>query len=408
MISVTGKLLEVKEIFKEIIISPEKVFEMLDVNMKDVAERALSELLKVELTSYLGREKYQRSDGEINYRNGSYRRSYAVKGAGIVDLEIPRDRNGDFKSSLIKRYERRDSRINQDVALLFLSGLSTRGIHLISKRLLGTKISATEVSNVSKELLHGIDAWRLKPLHDFKIKHMFIDGVNFHMRVNRKVEKIPVLVVIGVTNENKKMFLGLQVGDKDSAPTWREVFKDIKARGLDPNYVQLGVMDGLPGLMTVFREEFGNAKVQRCQVHVSRNVICKVPHSAKGEVVDGLRSIFYATSKKVATERYNNFVSKYNNLYPSAVKCLSNVIDECLTFYSFPQEEWNSLRTTNAIERVNKEFKRRTKPMEVMAGEASTYRILGFVCLKMESTWKTYPYRKANPDKALEVFTQLC
>lgn len=408
MISVTGKSLEVKEVFKEIMLSPEKMFEMLEVNMKDVAERTLSELLKVELTSYLGRDKYQRLKGEVNYRNGSYRRSYAVKGAGIVDLEIPRDRDGDFRSNIVRRYERRDSRINQDAALLFLSGLSTRGINLISKRLLGTKISAGEVSNVAKELLRGIDAWRLKPLHDLKIKHMFMDGVNFHMRVKRKVEKIPVLVVIGVTETNRKMFLGLQVGDKDSASTWREVFKDMKTRGLDPNYVQLGVMDGLPGLMTVFKEEFTNAKVQRCQVHVSRNVLCKVPCAAKGEVVDSLRNIFYASSKKAALDKYNEFVTKYNNLYPSAVKCLSNVIDECLTFYSFSEEEWNSLRTTNGIERVNKEFKRRTKPMEVMAGEASTYRILGFVCLKMESTWKTFPYRRTNPDKALEVFTQLC
>ena len=408
MISVTGKSLEVKEVFKEIMMSPEKMFEMLDVNMKDVVEKTLGELLKVELTSYLGRDKYQRTKGEVNYRNGSYRRSYAVKGAGIVDLEIPRDRDGDFKSNIVRRYERRDSRINQDAALLFLSGLSTRGLQLISKRLLGTKISAGEVSNVAKELLRGIDAWRLKPLHDLKIKHMFIDGVNFHMRVKRKVEKIPVLVIIGVTEEGRKLFLGLQVGDKDSSSTWREVFKDIKARGLNPNHVQLGIMDGLPGLMTVFKEEFANAKVQRCQVHVSRNVLCKVPCAAKGEVVDSLRNIFYAPSKKASMDKYNEFVAKYNNVYPSAVKCLSNVIDECLTFYSFSEEEWNSLRTTNGIERVNKEFKRRTKPMEVMAGEASTYRILGFVCLKMESTWKTFPYRKANPDKALEVFTQLC
>jgi putative transposase len=391
-------------------ISPEKMFEMLDVNMKEVVERTLSELLKSELTAYLGREKYVRSDADsdVNYRNGSYRRSYAVKGAGNVELEIPRDRDGSFKSNLVKRYERRDSRINQDAAVLFLSGLSTRGLQLISKRLLGTKISAGEVSNVAKDLLSGIDAWRLKPLHDYKIKYMCIDGVYFHTRVNHKVEKVPILVVIGVTEDNRKLFLGLQQGDKDSASTWREVFKDLKTRGLDPNYVQLGIMDGLPGLMTVFKEEFTNAKIQRCQVHVSRNVLCKVPHSAKGEVVDSLRNIFYAASKKVAVERYNRFVDKYNSLYPSAVKCLSNVVDECLTFYTFPEEEWKSLRTTNGIERVNKEFKRRTKPMEILAGEASTYRILGFVCLKMESNWKTFPYKNPNADKALEVFTQLC
>jgi putative transposase len=245
-----------------------------------------------------------------------------------------------------------------------------------------------------------------RPLHDFKIKYMYIDGVNFHMRVNRKVEIIPMLVVIGVTSENRKIFLTIQRGDKESASTWREVFKDLKGRGLNKNYVSLGIMDGLPGLETVFKDEFPSAKVQRCQVHVARNVLSKVSRGEKKRVADSMRNIFYASSKKKAEKEYLSFVEKYEKTFPSAVKCLTNSINSCLTFYAFPDDEWISLRTTNVIERVNKEFKRRTKPMEILAGENSAYRLLCFVALKMELGWRSVPLKRNNLP-ALNVFTQL-
>ena len=143
----------------------------------------------------------------------------------------------------------------------------------MSKSILGRKISHGEVSNVNKELMTGIDTWRCRSLSELPMKYMYIDGVNFHMRVENKIELLPMLVVIGVGLDNRKTFLAIQRGDKESAPTWRQVFKDLKERGLDSSKVQLGIMDGLPGLMSVFKEEFSSAKVQRCQVHVSRKFV---------------------------------------------------------------------------------------------------------------------------------------
>lgn len=200
-----------------------------------------------------------------------------------------------------------------------------------------------------------------------------------------------MLVVIGVIQDNQKVFLTLQRGDKESATTWREIFKDMIRRGLDASVVELGIMDGLSGLMTVFREEFPKAKVQRCQVHVSRNVLCKVPKKLKQEVTDHLRNVFYAGNRTKALDNFETFSLKYRNEIPSAVDCLSKVIHECLTFYSFPQEHWISIRTTNLIERVNKEFKRRTKSMEILAGEKSAHRLLSFIALKTEMKWKSSP-----------------
>ena len=146
----------------------------------------------------------------------------------------------------------------------------------------------------------------------------------------------------------------------------------------------------------MFCEEFTNAKVQRCIVHVMRNVITKAPKTMRQEVTDSLRNIFYAMDRKTATERYDDFVKKYDALISSAVALLKRSIRSCLTFYDFPGEEWVSLRTTNIVERVNKEFKRRTNSMEILAGESSAYVILCFVAHKMEANWRSAPFGKSN------------
>jgi putative transposase len=409
LVKAEASIPESQAIFQEVLSNPGKVFEMMRFDFKSIAELTLSNLLKEELTHFLGRQKYAHQDlASSNYRNGYYERAYTAKNIGEVKIKVPRDRKGEFSSKIIEKYDRYEPAIATDVCLMFLSGLSTRGIELISKSLLGRKISHGEVSNINKELMTGIDAWRCRSLSELPMKYMYIDGVNFHMRVERKIEILPMLVVIGVGLDNRKTFLAIQQGDKDSATTWRQVFKDLKKRGLDSSQVKLGIMDGLPGLMTVFKEEFTSAKVQRCQVHVSRNVVCKVPKAQKKAVVDHLRNIFYAESKSKAMDFYATFKEKFEVSIPSAVKCLENVINECLTYHSFPKEDWISLRTTNTIERVNKEFKRRTKPMEILAGEESAYRLLCFVALKMELGWRSCPIGKdIGPLFEANKFTQL-
>jgi len=398
-----------KSIFKEVMEEPGKMFDLLRVDIRSACEQAVSELIKAELTLFMGREKYQRlSSGEkeeCNYRNGFYERTYTAQSIGTLTFKVSRDRLGKFNSQMISKYDRYEKKLEKDMALMFLSGLSTRGISLISRNLIGRKISASEVSNANKELCTGIETWRVRPLHEFKIKYMFVDGVHFDMRVGDSIEKVPMLIVIGVTESNRRMFLCIQQGDKDSASTWREIFKDLKNRGLEYARVRLGVMDGLPGLEKVFKEEFPNAEIQRCQVHVARNVITKVPHKMKMEVADRLRDIFYATGKKKAMEHYERFLQDYEEIIPSAVRSLRNSIASCLTFYSFPEEEWPSLRTTNAIERVNKEFKRRTKPMEILAGEKSAYRLLCFIALKMELHWQKSTFGKKKQN-VIKEFTQ--
>jgi putative transposase len=329
-----------------------------------------------------------------------------MKGIGEIIVRIPRDREGKFHTQVIPRGKQYEDRIVEDLSAMYLTGISTRTLSLLSRRLIGRSISPTEVSNANKELTESVEKWRTRDLSHERIKYMYVDGVIFRMRIGGTIENVPVLVAIGVTHEGAKLVLGLQSGDKESAAAWREFFRDLKLRGLDVSLVKLGVMDGLPGLEKVFAEEFAHARVQRCQVHVARNVLAKVTRAQKREVADDMRSIFYASTRPKAEAFYKEFHQKWNPIFPSAVKCLENSLDSCLTFFSFPEEEWISLRTTNVIERLNKEFKRRTKPMEIVAGEHACYRLLAFIALKMELSWRTTKVGKVRPNLPLYKLTQ--
>ena len=386
---------EVRSYINEIVKAPGKIFDVVRYNVQESVGKYLSYLMESELTFYLGRERYERP-GSINYRNGGYSRRFTLKGIGEIELNVPRDRAGKFKTSIIPKSKQYEDRIREDLSLIFLSGVSTRTLSLITTRLVGRKLSHAEVSKANQSLTEGIEKWRNRDLSQERIKYLFLDGVIFNMRIDGKIEKVPVLAAIGVTGTNHKLVLGLQSGDKESASCWREFIKDLKKRGLDGSNVVLGIMDGLPGLEKVFKEEFPHSKTQRCQVHVAKNVLAKVTRKHKKIVADDMRSIFYASSKEKASQFYEDFKNKWEKEFPSAVKSMKNSIDSCLTFFSFPEEQWISLRTTNIIERLNKEFKRRTKPMEIVAGENACYRLLAFISLKMELHWRSNPVGKVN------------
>lgn len=385
---------EVMDIINGIHEEQQNLFEMIRENVQETVGQYLSILMDNELSHFLGRDRYVRCHENTNHRNGSYHRKFTLKGIGKVDLKVPRDRNGLFSSEVIPRSKQYEDVLREDLSVMFLAGISTRTLSMMSERLIGRRLSAGEISNVSKELTAAVEAWRERDLSTEPIKYLYIDGTNFSMRIDGSVEKVPVLAVIGVTTAGYRTVLGLQAGDKESATNWRELFKDLKRRGLDVGTIVLGIMDGLPALERVFKEEFPKAKTQRCQVHVARNVLAKVPQKLKKQIGDEVRSMFYVSSKAKALEFFEQFKVTWEQEIPSAVKCLESSLESCLTYLQFPEDEWLCLRTTNVIERVNKEFKRRTKPMEILAGERSCYMLLAFVCLKMEVHWRSKPIGK--------------
>lgn len=403
MLQLSVNLPELRDMAKKIPqMGTSGVMDLMNLDVKSFATDFINGLMDCEFELFLGRDKYERVSGvevsERHLRNGHYQRTFAVKGLGRLNVKVPRDRQGNYQTKVLEPYKRNEASIEEDVAVLYLLGQSTRSLALISERLLGTKISAGKVSECSGRLIESVEKWRSRPITE-NFKYLYLDGTNFSMRIDKKIVKVCVLVVIGVDEKGIKQVLALQSGDKESAGTWRQLFKDLKARGLDRKKIKLGIMDGLSGLEKVFSEEFPGAKIQRCQVHVARNVITKVPHSLKEKVADEMRSIFYASSEEKAREFFREFKLHYEKEIPSAVKCLEVSLDSTLCFFAFPEEEWLALRTTNPIERLNKEFKRRTKSMEIVAGESSCYNLLAVISLKMEVYWKRHPitFQKSLP-----------
>ena len=375
----------------------------------------VSKLVEIEFNNHMNRDKYERvkvKTDKPNYRNGSYRRKLFLKSIGESELTIPRDRSSTFKSDIVPKFQRNEQAIKEDLSLMYLTGISTRSLSMLSKRLIGKSISPQEVTNANKELREAVEKWRMRDLSPYNVKYMYIDGVNFPMRIENRIQLVPVLVAIGVDEFGYKFVLSFQSGDKECASSWREFFKDLKQRGLQSSFVTLGIMDGLPALEKTFKEEFINAKVQRCQVHLSKNILSKVTRKEKGHIADDLRSIFYASTKEKALKFYEDFTNKYTRDFPSAVKTLQRSLQSALTFFDFPIEDWISIKTTNVIERLNKEFKRRTKSMEILAGESSCYNLLAFISLKMESYWATNPIGRFTSNlpslKRFYEFTQNC
>jgi len=196
---------EAMELINEIRKQPNDLFEMIRADVKESVGLYMTELMDAELTDFLGRKRYERKAGKSNHRNGSYHRNYTLKGVGNVAVRIPRDRNGDFETRVIPRSKQYEDALREDLCVMFLSGVSTRTLSLISEKLIGRKICATEVSNASKQLAEAVEAWRQRDLSVEPIKYLYIDGTLFSMRIAGSIEKVPVLVVIGITETGGSM-----------------------------------------------------------------------------------------------------------------------------------------------------------------------------------------------------------
>lgn len=310
---------------------------------------------------------------------------------------MPVDRKRDFKSVVIPSREQIDPRLKEDLAVLHLAGISNRVLAMISKRVLGVEVSTDTVTKSLSSVEDKALAWLERPLEK-KYWALFIDGTNFKMQRRQSTEKEPALVVLGIDSSNRMSILAMQPGHKDSAECWTEVFKDLVVRGLNPQSVQIGIMDGLPGLETAFRESFVNAKTARCWVHSLRNAMAKTPERLRIAFKKLAHQIMYARSENDAREAFKSLKIAMGSDADRAVRCLEKDLGSLLVHYSFDQKFWRTLRTTNPIERVNKELKRRTKSMETV-GERTLNVVLAFVAMRLEYHWQRVPVDSAHLEK---------
>ena len=228
--------------------------------------------------------------------------------------------------------------------------------------------------------------WLTRPI-DKRFWALYIDGTNFKIQRRSSTEREPSLVVLGLGEDNYRSVLAIEPGTKDNVDAWRAVFGELKKRGLDPKFVRIGIMDGLPGLETLFCEEFPNAVTARCWVHSLRNALAKTPARLRDPFKLLAHKVMYAQSENDAREAFMALKEGMGNDAERAVHCLAKDLDSLLAHYRFDKRFWRALKTTNAIERVNKEFKRRTKSMGSL-GESSLSVIVAFVALRLEMGWQ--------------------
>ena len=350
--------------------------------IKKSSQKFLETLMAVEFSAFLGQEEQS-----SNKRNGYKEKTYALKGVGSIKLRVPQDRLSKFESSVIPKNEVIDPRLKEDFAVLSLAGISTRSLGMISRRILGLEVSKDTIAASYGLIEESAMKWLERPLEG-KYWALYIDGTNFKIQRRGSTEKEPMLVVMGIGEDDHRSILAIEPGSKDNADCWRTVFKSLKSRGLDTEAVKIGIMDGLPGLEKAFQEEFPKAVTARCWVHSKRNAVNKCPARVREAFKMMVSDVMYADSHQDAKDAFSVLKSRMGEDGKRAVYCLEKDLDSLLVHYTFGRRYWRALKTTNPIERVNKEFKRRAKTMEGL-GEKSLRCILVFTALKLEMGWKS-------------------
>lgn len=387
---------ELKEAVASLEHGRKKFFELLTQELRGVASNAINQILSSEMTVFLGKTS------EIgNKRNGYHTREYAFKGLGGVTLRMPLDRHRRFESAVIPKGEQIDPRLKEDMAVLHLAGISTRDLEMMSKRLLGVEVSRQTVSNSLGEIQGKAVDWLTRPLTG-RYWALYVDGTNFKIQRRGSTEKEPSLVVLGIDEFNRKSILAIEPGTKDNVDAWAAVFGELIKRGLKSDDVRIGIMDGLPGLETLFKSTFPKSVTARCWVHSLRNALAKTPARLRDAFKLMAHKVMYAASEDQARLAFRALKEAMGADAERAVHCLEKDLDSLIVHFRFEKRFWIALKTTNPIERINKEFKKRSRSMGTL-GELTLECLLAFTALRLEMGWKQVSVDSAGLAKAFEV-----
>lgn len=377
----------------ELIGKVEKKKHSLKQHLLERMKTWINSLLEGERDEFLGRGRHVGLDeAHDDYRNGYRPRRINFFGLGDLELKVPRDRKGEFQSQWLPERKGQDPELEAFLAEAFLAGLSTRDLARISEKHLGHRYDSKQISRIVGRATTELEAWRRRSLQGQRYKFLYVDGANFLVRIDGHVNRQSFCAVLGVSEENERFeVLALEMGDRERADLWASLFTDLAERGLNLEAVELGIMDGLPGLEAIFQRFFPRAQTQRCQKHAKANACRRVRKQERERFSKDLNAIFNAPTQSAARTAFFTLKQQWGRLFPSAVQIIEKDLDSLLTFFQFDPTYWTVLRTTNPIERLNKEFKRRTRAMEVTGGEISTYRCLAYVAQTMEYRWSFHP-----------------
>lgn len=385
--------------------------------IRESVRLVLQELIEAEAAEAIGAGRYERSDERTNERNGHRRRLLATQ-AGDIELGIPKLRRGSFFPSILERRRRIDRALYAVVMEAYVSGVSTRSVDdLVAALGVGSGISKSEVSRICGELDEAVGAFRTRDLDHIEFPYIYLDATYLHVRDDHQVTSKAVVVATGITASGGREVLGVDIGDSEDEVFWRGFLRSLKNRGLGG--VRLVISDQHAGLTAAIRRCFQGAGHQRCRVHFARNLLATIPKAHQDMVAALFRTSFAGIDADGVNTQWDHVRATLADRWPKAAALMDSARPEVLAFTAFPVEHWRKIWSTNPLERVNKEIKRRSRVVGIFPNEASAIRLVGAVLADLHDDWissdrrylseasmaKLYPEREDDPTVTAELNT---
>ncbi|MDQ3183939.1 MAG: IS256 family transposase [Actinomycetota bacterium] len=356
--------------------------------LRGIVQRVVQEVLETEMTEHIGAAPYERSVTRAGHRNGHKPRTLRTR-VGTLNLLVPQDREGTFSTRLFARYQRNEKALCLALMEMYVEGVSTRKVKEITEELCGTSFSKSLVCSLAGRLDAELEAWRNRRLEADAYPYLFVDARYEKARVDGRVVSQGVLVVSAVrAPDGLREILAVEVADTESEATYQELFRSLKGRGLGG--VELVVSDEHAGLKAAISRHFQGASWQRCQVHYARNLLGMVGFAKRKDLAADLRAIFAATSRETALGTASSVAEKWREKgSPKVGEHLEEHVEECLCCLAFPESHRRRIRTTNGLERLNQEIKRRTRVVRIFPNPQACLRLVTALCVEQSEEWVT-------------------
>ena len=372
----------------QISVDGEKVKELMvrDDGLKELIEEVLNQILEAQATEAIGAERYERIESRQGYRNG-YRERKLIARIGTLSLRIPQIREGVFSPELFYRYQRSEQGFVLALMEMVLQGVSTRKVSKVTEELCGVSFSKSTVSELCKELQVRVDGWNERPLEGQEYPFVIVDAVVIKVRKEERVRSVSVLIVSGINTEGIREILGIKLGDSETEETWKDLFRWLKDRGLKG--VRHVVSDAHKGLVAAIQKCFQGAVWQRCQIHFMRNILGHTPRRHQKAMVKGMRKILgadeYTDAKKAFQDLNEELAGKADN----ALEVLETGFEAALAVLGLPEKYRRRMKSTNMLERLIQEIRRRERVIRIFPNEASALRLIGALLAEKHETWST-------------------
>ena len=351
-----------------------------------VVQAVLNRVLEAEMTAPLGAAPHERSGSRRGHRNGYYERDLTLR-VGRIELRVPRDREGTFRTELFERYQRSEKALVLALMEMVVNGVSSRKVKRITEELCGRAFSKSTVSELAKGLDAQVEQWNERPLAGTKYPFVWVDAMGIKVRRDGAVRPTSVLIATAVNASGHREILGVRVADSESEASWLETFRGLKERGLSG--VDVVVSDDHRGLVSALRRAFQGATWQRCQVHFMKNVLDVAPKREHAIVHRGLVRILEAETPVAAREVFTALTVELDDRAERALQVLERGLEDAIAVLGLPEKYRRRLRSTNGLERLIEEARRRERVIRIFPNEKSAWRLLGALLAEQHEEWMT-------------------